>query len=107
MSQSQWRKRKVVKRQESQAWLPIALIGGGVLLLAAVVLFAFRGGITAGKKVPVEVNGAPRLKVDQREVNLGDVPLGRTVQVAFKIANVGDQTLWFTDNPYIEVKEGC
>ena len=33
--------------------------------------------------------------------------LGKTVQVDFKLTNVGDQPLTFTEAPYVEVVEGC
>jgi hypothetical protein len=45
--------------------------------------------------------------VDQEKVDLGIVKLGQTVDVKFKLTNVGDQTLRFSKAPYIEVLEGC
>ena len=53
------------------------------------------------------MNGAPSLKVDQDKVDLGDVPLGKTVTVSFQLSNVGDQPLRFNQAPYVEVVEGC
>ena len=47
------------------------------------------------------------LKVDVEEINLGDIPVGQTVQASFKITNTGNQPLKFSEAPYIEVKEGC
>ena len=55
----------------------------------------------------IEVTGAPSLKVDQDTVSLGDINLGRTVNVSFLLTNVGDKPLKFSKAPYIEVKDGC
>ena len=92
-------------------WLWLLLICGGLLLVAGAA-FAFiqlnsysaRNSYSA---TPIEVKGAPSLKVDREEVNLGDVKLGKVVDVSFQLTNVGDQTLRFSGAPYIEVREGC
>jgi hypothetical protein len=55
----------------------------------------------------VEVQGAPKLKLDQPKIDLGDVKLGQTVSASFTVSNVGDQPLKFSEAPYIEVIEGC
>ena len=57
--------------------------------------------------VPVEVQGQPSLKVDNDQLDFGDVKLGQTVTAAFTLTNVGDQTLRITQEPYIQVLEGC
>jgi hypothetical protein len=54
-----------------------------------------------------EVTGAPRLKVDKESIDLGDRKVEQLVSVSFEISNVGDQLLRFTQQPYIEVAEGC
>lgn len=89
--------------KQTTSW-PLLLVIGGVLLLAGAV-FAFNR--PSQPKAPIEVTGAPSLKVDQEEINLGDVKLGKTVEVSFQLTNVGDQTLRFSENPYVEVLEGC
>jgi hypothetical protein len=81
------------------------LVLGGVLLLGLTAFLFWRGG--AASSVPIEVAGAPSLKADKEKVDLGDVRLGRTVQVSFEIANVGGKPLRFTGEPYVEVVEGC
>ncbi len=106
MSQSQWRKRKGAARRSARPWLPLLLVVGGLVLLGGVA-FSLLGGRGGGAKVPIEVRGAPRLKVDQRKVDLGDVPLGQTVEVSFKVSNAGDQPLRLAESPYVEVVEGC
>jgi len=86
-------------------FLPFLFMLGGVILLG-LTAFMLWGG-KASSKVAVEVQGAPALKVDREEVNLGDVKLGRTVEVSFQVANVGDKPLRFAESPYVEVREGC
>ena len=86
---------------------PVLLVLAGIVLIAGALFAAWKSGQTSGPKAPVEVNGAPSLKVDQDKVDLGDVPLGKTVSVSFELSNVGDQTLRFSEKPYVEVVEGC
>lgn len=93
-------------RERRRRWLPLALIAAGIVMLGGVLWVAF-GGRIATSKVPIEVTGAPRLKADQQRVDLGDIRLGRTVEVSFQLANIGDQTLTFAEAPYVTVAEGC
>jgi hypothetical protein len=90
--------------RKKQTWPILLLLAGGVLLIIGVV-FAFRK--PAEPKASIDVAGSPSLKVDQEKVDLGIVKLGQTVDVKFKLTNVGDQTLRFSKAPYIEVLEGC
>ena len=87
-------------------WWPLALIGAGLILLGGVAWVAL-GGWPSGSRVPVTVNGSPRLQTDQQRVDLGDRHYGQVVEVSFQLANVGDQTLTFTAAPVITVAEGC
>jgi hypothetical protein len=82
----------------------ILLLAGGLLLVLGTV-FAFRK--PPAPKAAIEITGAPGLKVDQEKVDLGYIRLGQTVEVKFRLTNVGDQTLRFSKAPYIEVLEGC
>lgn len=84
---------------------PLAIIFGGLILLG-VAAFAYMS-LGNGAGVEVEVTGRPRLKADKEKVDLGDIPLGQTVEVSFELANVGDKQLRFTEPPYVEVVEGC
>jgi hypothetical protein len=81
----------------------VPFLGAGLLLiLGAAAVFQFsKPGNT------LEQNGAPNLNADVEEINLGDIPVGQTVQASFKITNTGNQPLKFSEAPYIEVKEGC
>jgi hypothetical protein len=91
-------------QRKKQIWPMILLFAGGMLLvIGAVKAFAK----PPEPKAAIEVSGTPSLKVDQEKVDLGDIKLGRTVEVTFKLMNVGDQTLRFSKAPYIEVLEGC
>lgn len=86
------------------AWLPGLLMVGGLLVLgvaAAALLWP------SAPPAEIQVNGAPRLTVDREKVDLGDVPLGKTVSVTFELANVGDQPLRFKEPPYVTVAAGC
>jgi len=104
---SKYKSRKRSKQSGFQEILskPILIILGGILLLAA-ALFAFWRS-QQPTTATVEVSGQPSLKVDQEVVDLGDVKLGKKVSVSFTLANVGDKTLNFNVQPYIEVVEGC
>ncbi|MBM4424690.1 MAG: DUF1573 domain-containing protein [Chloroflexi bacterium] len=101
-------KRDELRQQHATNQLPILLIAGGVLLVGIVAFAVWQAaGGNSGPKVPVEVNGVPSIKIDKEKVDLGDVPLGQTVEVAFNISNVGNRQLRFTETPYIELVEGC
>lgn len=87
---------------------PIVAIAGGLALLGLVIYAVWAAVVPPNRpKVPVEVQGQPSLKADKEKVDLGDIPLGQTVEVSFQLANVGDQQLRFSKQPYIEVVEGC
>jgi len=85
-------------------WLFPLIVGMALVGLAFLVL---RGKPVAQPLAAVEVHGAARLKVDQEQIDMGDVKLGRMVEASFLLTNVGDQPLRFTKPPYIEVVEGC
>jgi hypothetical protein len=72
-------------------------LGGGLLLLVA-ILFASRNGGGAG---------TPSISVDQQKIDYGYVKFGETRSIAVKVTNTGDGTLRFQEQPYIEVVEGC
>jgi cell division septal protein FtsQ len=91
-------------RRKKQLWPMILLFAGGVLLVIGAVYALNK---PSQPKAAIEVSGTPSLKVDQEKVDLGKVKLGQTVEVKFKIMNVGDQTLRFSKAPYVEVLEGC
>jgi HYDIN/CFA65/VesB-like, Ig-like domain len=86
---------------------PLLLVLAGMILAAGALFAVWKSGQPASANVPVEVKGSPSLKVDQDKIDLGNIPLGKTVSVSFQLSNVGDQTLRFSQTPYVEVVEGC
>ncbi len=91
----------------------IVLFGAVAVALAGYLVWSLAnngagGGAGAGvAQVTPEVTGAPKLSVDHEKIDLGNVKLGDTVRVAFKLTNTGDQPLRFTGQPSVEVVEGC
>ena len=90
---------------------PLILAIAGVFILAAAVAFVIgskKGDtILAQNDYVPEVVGQPSLAADREEIDFGDVKLGKTVTASFVLTNVGDETLRFTEIPYVELKEGC
>jgi hypothetical protein len=87
-------------------WWPLALIAAGLILLGGMAWVAL-GWWPSGPRVPVAVTGSPRLQTDQQRVDLGERHYGQVVEVSFQLANIGDQTLTFTETPVVTVAEGC
>jgi hypothetical protein len=104
MSQNKTNRYSKKRQRQNQRWLPVLLALGGVLLLSLAFLALSKD---PASKAAIEVTGAPSLRVDQEIVDLGDMKFNQPAQVSFQITNVGDQTLRFTKDPYIEVVEGC
>jgi len=87
-------------RQKQKKSFPWALlVVGGVLLVAAVFLFANQGGGDGG--------GTPSIAVDQQKIEYGDQHFGTNLTFEIKVTNTGTGTLRFKDKPYIEIVEGC
>ena len=99
------RHHQALKRQRKQRiWLLLGL--GGVFLIGAAFL-VLRGNQNPQTLAAIEVQGAPSLKSDQEKIDLGNVQLGQTVKVSFRLTNVGNKPLQFSEKPYVEVVEGC
>jgi hypothetical protein len=94
MAKKQQKYRK--QKKQNFPWL-LVLLGGGLLLLAALV-FANRNG---------DGGGTPSIAVDQQKIDYGDVKFGVNKTFTIKVTNMGDGTLRFKEDPYIEVLEGC
>jgi cell division septal protein FtsQ len=92
------------KSKKKSPWPMVVLVSGGLLLILAFV-FAYTEPLKP--KAKIEVTGKPSLKVDQEKVDLGNVKLGKIVEVSFQLTNVGDQTLRFKETPTIVIKDGC
>lgn len=92
-------------QRKAQRNFPTWLIIAGVALLIAAVWALLNSGYD---KAGIEVTGAPSIKVDQELFDYGEVKLGdKPIRTEVRVTNVGDQTLQFTEAPYIEVLEGC
>ncbi len=85
------------KQRKNFPWLFVAL-GGGLLILAA-ILFANQSGGDSG--------GTPSIVVDQSKIDYGYVMFGENRQFTLKVNNTGNGTLRFKEQPYVEVLEGC
>lgn len=84
---------------------PMMLIFGGLALLALALLATVLA--RPRSNYSPEVTGGPSLRVDRKQVDLGDIRLGTPVEASFTVTNVGDEPLRFAEQPWIEVKEGC
>lgn len=95
---------KVNQKARGKSWTTLlGIFGTGLLLiLGSVIVFQHLQPESVN-----EQNGSPTLIVDVEEINLGDIPVGQSVQAAFQLTNTGTQALKFSEAPYIEVKEGC
>jgi len=89
--------RKHRKHNKSFPWVMAAF--GGILIIAAIALFASQNGGGG--------SGAPAIAVDQPKIDYGYVKFGENKTFAIQVANTGAGTLRFTEKPYIEVLEGC
>ena len=104
MSQRKFRQKPKKPKVQKPKWVPY-LLGLSLVLLAGLVFFVLRKD--APPKAEVEVTGAPSLRVDQEKIDLGVMKFNQPAEASFQLTNVGDQTLRFSEDPYIEVAEGC
>lgn len=105
-SKSSRRKPQNKKSASANRIWPIVLIGGGILLVA-LAYFALRDRDQPGIESQPQVGGAPSITVEPSVIEMGDIKLGTPVQAAFTVTNAGDQPLLFSEDPYIELVEGC
>ena len=106
MTKAQTKAERVARRKQQRRQQSILMVALGSLVLLALGAVLFKQ-LLPKPKAEIEVTGAPSLKVDQEKIEMGDIKLGRTVSASFTLTNVGDQPLRITENPYIEVIEGC
>jgi hypothetical protein len=91
---------KKYQRKKQRKRFPWALVAiGGVLLIIVAFFFANQDSGDGG--------GTPSIAVDQQKIDYGDVKFNIEKTFAIKVTNTGDGTLRFTEDPYIEVLEGC
>ncbi len=85
------------RQKKSFPW--VFVVFGGILIIAAVFLFANQGGGSGG--------GTPVIAVDQQKIDYGYVPFGNNKTFTIKVTNNGDGILRFKEKPSVEVLEGC
>jgi hypothetical protein len=107
MSRNKSKERIVSKKNRNNGRLPFFILAGigGALLVVAGIAFLPRNEVSPG--FSPEVSGAPSLKVDKEQIDFGDVRVNQFVTAEFKLTNVGDKTLRFIEQPYVELKAGC
>ena len=88
-----------------RAW-PVLLIAGGVLLVVLAVFFLRSNDEPQTDFVP-QVSGAPAISIEPAQIDMGAVQLGTPVRADFVVKNLGDKPLKFSEDPYIELVEGC
>ena len=81
-----------------------SILGGALLLLAAFLFFPRQD---ASSSFISEVEGGPSLKANKEQIDFGDVRFNEFVTASFELTNVGDAPLRFSEQPYVEIKEGC
>jgi hypothetical protein len=102
MSKKLKKQRQQKKKRQKLIWT----IGAGVLLLLSVVFPLLRNANRINPEL-VEVEGRPVIKVDQELIDYGYRKWNTNLTFDIKVTNVGDQTLRFSETPYVEVLEGC
>ncbi len=99
-------KPKFPQRKPKKKTIPVWLMVGGISLILVAVVVSLRS--IGREKADIEVTGAPKIKVEQDVYDYGTVKLGGVpIRTVVRVTNVGDETLRFTEAPYIEVLEGC
>ena len=112
MARSKKSRRSQRKSNNNMQWIIGGLVGGVMLIIAALALGVFQGEDSASQKpfdanFEPEVTGAPSVAVDQEVVNYGDVKLGTTVNSIINVRNLGDEPLEILGEPRVELLEGC
>ena len=106
MSHYKSKRQMVCQKESRKTSTPLLLsLASGLVLIGVIAFAIFANAPTP--KAAIEVNGAPRLKVDKEKVELGDRKLGTDVEVTLAVTNIGDQPLRFVETPYVEIIEGC
>lgn len=92
--------KKTKKRQkQQQKKFPWLVVVGLFALVAAAFVFLRPGQDYSG--------GTPVISVDQQNIDMGYIKLGEYRTIKIKVTNTGDGVLRFTEQPYLEVLEGC
>ena len=102
MSRSIREKRQQRKKRKALIWK----ISAGVLLIAGIVFTLVQNASRTNPEL-IEVQGRPAVKVDKELIDYGYKTWNTNLTFDLTVTNVGDQTLRFSETPYVEVLEGC
>lgn len=94
------------RQQRKKRQLLIWTISAGVLLIVSAVFILVRNASRINPEL-IEVQGRPAVKVDRELIDYGYKKWGTNLSFDITVTNVGDQTLRFSETPYVEVLEGC
>jgi cell division septal protein FtsQ len=95
------------QRRKRQRKTLIALIAAGLLLFTSGIFIANNTLEDKPDPALIEVSGQPSLRVDQELIDYGDVKLNTSLTFALELTNVGDEPLEISQDPYVEVVDGC
>ncbi|GIV64124.1 MAG: hypothetical protein AB1457_07785 [Chloroflexota bacterium] len=82
--------------KQKSLWIFVTI--GGLLTLLGVFVFSNRVNVAAG---------TPEIVVDHQTLDLGYQPFEKRLTFSIKVTNAGNGTLRFSEQPYLEVLEGC
>lgn len=102
MSKKLRKMRQQRKKRQKLIWT----ISAGVLLVVSAVFILVRNASRINPEL-IEVRGRPAVKVDQELIDYGYRKWNTNLSFDITVTNVGDQTLRFSETPYVEVLEGC
>ncbi len=102
MSKNFRERRQQRKKRRKLIWT----ISAGVLLVVSAVFVLVRNANRINPEL-IEVRGRPAVKVDQELIDYGYKKWNTNLSFDITVTNVGDQTLRFSETPYVEVLEGC
>ncbi|HSR46180.1 MAG TPA: hypothetical protein VLT15_13260 [Acidimicrobiia bacterium] len=83
----------------------VAAVAG--LLLVLLLVTSRWGDSPEPVGVALDTIGTPILQLDRDFVDFGDVQFNQMVEATFEVTNTGDATLLFTEEPFIELEDGC
>ena len=101
------RKRLRKERQQRKKRQKLILTIGAGLLVVVSLVFTLVKNVSRTNPELIEVAGRPAIKVDQEVIDYGYKKWNTTAAFDIRVTNVGDQTLRFSESPYVEVLEGC
>lgn len=102
MSKKLRKQRQQKKNRQKLVWT----IGAGALVILSVLFPLVKNANRINPEL-VEVEGRPAIKVDQEMIDYGYKKWNTNLTFDIKVTNIGDQTLRFSETPYVEVLEGC